>query len=143
MPYSLYRDLTAGGGALIKQVSHWDDNLFSGAQLAPGFEVPVVFKIDVHTEGRRMPTLFMVPAFVARKAFYDVLLAAGVDNVDAYPAVIRNTETGEELTDYVFLNVVGRVSCEDMSASEHRKIGPRINLIDRIVIERAKLPQTH
>ena len=143
MPYSIYRDLTAGGGALIDQISHWDDNLFSGSKLPPDFETPVAFEIDLDTEGRRMPTLFMTPAFVTRRAFHDALLAAGVNNVDAYPAVIQNTETGEEFTDYLFLNVVGRVRCADMAASEYKAIGPGINLIDRVVVEESKLPSVH
>lgn len=140
MPYTLYRDLTQGGGALIKQVSHWDDDLNSGAKLPATFETPVVFKLDVSSPGRRMPTLFMVPAFVTTQRFLDVLIAAGVDNVDAYPVVIRNPTTGEELTDYVFLNVVGRVACADLEASDSRELGPGVQLIDDLVVFAEKLP---
>lgn len=143
MPYSLYRDLTAGEGALIDQTSHWDINLFSGARLPPDLEVPVTFEIDLDSAGRRMPTLFMVPAFVARKAFYDAMVRAGVDNVDPYPALIRNSETGEAFTEYLFLNVIGRVAGADMEASEHQAIGPDMRLLDRITIARVKLPRAH
>ncbi|HUK20256.1 MAG TPA: DUF1629 domain-containing protein [Gemmatimonadales bacterium] len=143
MPYSLYRDLTAGGGALIDQTSHWDVNLFSGAKLPPDFEVPLTFEIDLDTEGRRMPTLFMVPALVARKPFFDALLRAGVDNVDAYATVISNTQTGERFTDYLFLNVVGRVAAADLAASAHRPLGGGMQLIDQITIPRDRLPQSH
>jgi hypothetical protein len=142
VPYSLYRNLT-GNGALIKKVSHWDVNLNKGVKLPPDFETPVVFKIDPSTPGREMPTLFAVPAFVARPAFHDALVAAGADNVDAYPAVIRDENAGRESTDYRFLNVVGVVSCADLAASDSRELGPGVRIVDRIVMERARVPRAH
>jgi hypothetical protein len=143
LPYSIYRDLTAGGGALIDQTSHWDVNLNTGTKLPASFEVPVEFEIDQDNQGRRMPTLFMVPTFVARKPFYDALVAAGVDNLDAYPTVIRDTATGNEWKDYLFLNVVGVVKCADLEASEYHEIGPDMRLMDRIAIQSDKVPTVH
>ena len=142
MPYSIYRNLT-GHGALIKKVSHWDVNLNKGVKLPADFETPVTFKVDQSTEGREMPTLFMVPTFVARRKFFDALVAAGVDNVDAYPAVIRDESAGKEWKDHLFLNVVGVVSCADLAASESHELGPDIRIVDRIVMERGKVPKAH
>jgi hypothetical protein len=143
VPYTIDRDLTAGGGALIDQVSHWDVNLFSGARLPATFKVPVEFSIDTDSEGRRMPTLFMVPAFVATRAFHEALLAAGVDNVEAYPAVITDPASGARTTDYVFLNVVGRVQCADLAGSETQEIGHGVTLIDRLAVKGDQLPEAH
>jgi hypothetical protein len=123
VPYSIYRDL-GGNGALIKKLSHWDVNLNKGGALPADFETPVEFKIDQSTPGREMPTLFVVPTFVVRRPFYDALVAAGVENVDAYPALIRDEPTGTEWKDYLFLNVVGVVKRSDLAASEARGTVP-------------------
>lgn len=142
MPFTVTR-LVAEDGALIDQVSHHDVRLNAGRKFKPGFAVPVEFEIDLDTEGRRMPTMFLVPAFVARKPFYESIVAGGVDNVDAYPALITNEETGERFDDYLLLNVVGKVACAHLEASSYEEIGPGMRMINRLVLDKTKLPDLH
>lgn len=126
-------------GALVDLGSHSLVNFASGVKLDPGFKEPVEFEVDLDLEGRRMPTFFTVPAFLAKRAFYEHLQAGGADNVDAYRALIQNGETGERWEDYVVLNIVGLVSCADMAASEYAELGPGINVIDEIVVDPARV----
>jgi hypothetical protein len=135
--------MVAEDGALIDQASHWDTNFISGRKFPADFPVPVTFDLDVDSEGRRMPTLFTVPAFVARRTFADVLKTAGVDNIDIYPAVISNSETGERIGDYVLINIVGTAACADLGASQTIELGEDLRMIDRPVLRQESLPDAH
>lgn len=142
MPYTLHR-LVAEDGAFIEQTSHWDTRFTSGARFAENFEVPVAFEVDVDIQGRRMPTLFTVPAFLAKRDFVDLLRRAGADNIDAYPTVIVNPETGETIRDYWLLNVIGMVSSVNLEASEYTELGPDLLVIDEIVLDDQRTTGAH
>lgn len=51
------------------------------------------------------------------KKLVNVLTGAGVDNIDLYPAILKNTVTGEEYPYYAF-NLIGLVSAVDFGASD-------------------------
>ncbi len=138
MPYVM-KSLLSGDEALIDLRSHWDTNFFRGAAFDPQFPVPVRFRIDIDSEGRRMPTLFTTPALVARGAFHDLLVSAGVDNVESYPAVIDNPESGEVHEDYRVLNIVGLLACADLGAQPGVELGPGIRVIDEPVLRKQAL----
>ncbi|MDQ3998541.1 MAG: hypothetical protein M3303_16140 [Gemmatimonadota bacterium] len=143
MPFTLHRRLT-GGGALLKKRSHVRDRLNAGFKLDADFAGPVKFVIDESTEGRRMPTLFTTPAFVTKRAFYEALLAGGVDNIDPYAVEIVDRATSQRFDDeYLFLNVVGRAECADLAASEYGEMGPDLRMINRLVLDGSKMPDTH
>jgi hypothetical protein len=139
MPYAIQR-LVADDGALVDRTSHHDVNFISGRRFPPDFPAPVTFDIDTDEEGRRLPTLFTVPVFLARREFLALLNDAGVDNVDAYPAVIRDPDTGRLIRDYLALNVVGLVASADLAASEYAELGPGLLAIDRVVLDPKRTP---
>jgi len=136
VPHLMKRRLT-GDGALLDLRSHWDTNFIGGRPFAPDFPTPVQFAIDTDSEGRRMPTLFTTPALLAVKPFADLLAAAGVDNVDVYPATILNPETGETIDDYVVLNIVGAIACADLEASSGVELAPGIRVLDEPVLRQS------
>lgn len=138
MPWLLKR-LFRGDGALVDLQSHWDTKFFSGHRLANPLGVPVELDIDLDSDGRRMPTFFTTPAFIARRAFFEWLRAAGVDNIEACPAIIRNRESGESFEDYLVLNILGRVSCADLGANPGVELGPGIRVLDEPVIVRSAM----
>jgi hypothetical protein len=135
--------LVAEDGALIDQTSHWDTNFISGRKFPPEFETPVTFDLDIDSEGRRLPTLFTVPVFVARRNFADTLRSAGVDNIDTYPAVITDPETGRQLTEYEVINILGTVACTDLGASATIELGEGLRMIDRPVLRGDAVPEAH
>jgi len=142
VPYVVYRGLVEES-ALLNQVSHLDQDLELGRKLPPDFPVPVEFEIDLTSSGRRMSSLFVMPSLLVQKRLHQTLLAAGVDNVDPYAAVIRNEETGEQWDDYVFLNIVGLVACAELAQSDYAELGPDINVIDKVAIKAERLPNLH
>lgn len=134
MPFYMTRRV-AEDGAMIDQTSHWEVDFFAGRRFEPDFESPVTFDLDTDIEGRRMPTFFTVPAFVAQREFASVLSSAGVDNIDIYPARIDDPETGATFTEYVLINIIGSLSVADLSASEVSELGPGMRMIDKIVLK--------
>lgn len=122
--------------AFLSQNSHWDTNFFGGEAFPADFAIPVQFEIDLDSDGRRMPTLFTTPALIVRREFHELLVGAGVDNLDAYPALIQNTESGEQIQDYVVLNILGNISAADLGANPGFELGPGIRVLDEPVLRR-------
>jgi hypothetical protein len=126
----LYTDYTAS----IYPISHEDYSLSMGKKMANDFPVPLRYEIDIEAFGPDeedvepdeddtaitspvMPTTFL-PEPLFRIDFVEALRAAGVSNMDTYPAVITNPETGEENNDYCGVNIIGLVACADLSLSK-------------------------
>jgi hypothetical protein len=134
MPFMMRRDI-ADDGAFIEQVSHEDLELNSGERLPDSFSGPVAFALDMEIEGGgTMPTLFDIPTFVAKNAFVELLRANGVDNIEVIPAEIANPETGQILTGYSYINVVGLIDALDLDRSDSQELGEDVRLIDRPVL---------
>ena len=65
------------------------------------------------------------------------LREAGVDNIDTYPALLRNTETGKTYP-YQAVNIVGLIAAADLSKSEWENFdgSPRFDTtFERLVID--------
>jgi hypothetical protein len=138
MPYLLYRRLTENS-ALLQQESHFDFDLESGKDLPTGCPEPVEFTIDTTSMGREMSLLFVMPAFLVKRDLFKFLTQAGVKNIFAYAAVIRNEETGERWDDYVFVNVIGLNACADLANSDYSEIG-NSKVIDQLAIKAGQVP---
>ncbi len=50
------------------------------------------------------------------RLLFDTLIKAGVDTLESFPAVLQNSETGEEF-DYLVYNIAAKLSREDLSES--------------------------
>ncbi|MDE2051575.1 MAG: hypothetical protein KGL45_12545 [Gammaproteobacteria bacterium] len=131
--YQMGRRVTSDGTIVYKR-SHRLFRLKTGAPLEAGFEPPLRLELDRELPHGRMPTFYESPALIARKAFHEDLLAAGVSNLQTVPVVIVNPEDGSQNHDYLLLNIVGRVRCADMRRSKHRSIGPGMNVVDKLVL---------
>jgi hypothetical protein len=71
--------------------------------------------------GTNMPDLFdtTIPLFSQR--LLQCLRSAGIDNIDAYPMLLRRKDTGELIEDYQAVNVIGCVDAVDLGASVYRR----------------------
>jgi hypothetical protein len=122
-------------GAVIQQASHSRIRLNLGRKLPAGTTGPIKFALDPEIEGGGvMPTLFDVPTLVARQSFVKLLQANGVDNLELMEASIENRVTGEVITDYLYVNVIGLVAAASVEHSETRELGENVRLIDNPVL---------
>jgi hypothetical protein len=84
-----------------------------------------------------------LPYLVFSPKLREALRSLGADNIEYYPATIRDAQTGETVTDYKIANIIGLVACLDWEHSRYEpnlKLADRIKRIDRLVIDEAKVP---
>jgi hypothetical protein len=88
----------------------------SGQRFSGPVPEPIEFSLlDTHND--RMLEMDNTEALLITKKLLGALREAGVDNLDAYDAVIRHEGAGTVTTDYVAVNVIGLVSAADLGAS--------------------------
>jgi len=85
-----------------------------------------------------MATLYLDPAVIATKTFYQDLTRLGIDNVEARQVVIQDNINNKTYDNYLLLNIIGRVSCANMEQSDYRTLGDGMNIINNLVIDSKK-----
>jgi hypothetical protein len=98
-------------------------SLITGAPLADDTPVPFRFTMEVDTDEDGEPQDPIMYSYIEADSLMETRLvetlrAAGVDNIQTFPAVITNPETDEEIESYVAANIVGLVSCANLEQSE-------------------------
>lgn len=84
---------------------------------------PLIFDFEIDEFDLNPGETWKMPAYNTEGPTMDVELiktiqGVGVDNIEVYPAVLVNSETGEEFHDWhAAVNVIGLVSCADIDAS--------------------------
>ena len=124
-----------------------EEDFTAGVRLAAG-SVPDPLEIDldpvepyVEEMGPAVPDVLDVSGLVLSERLYRTIVEFGVDNLDAYPAVLIDTETKERFTGYYAVNVVGLIAAADMqkSVATVQPGGPVIDVaFDQLVIDDAK-----
>jgi hypothetical protein len=107
------------------------------------FKGPLVCKLDEDFIEGKLPTFYTDPAVIGTKQFYNDLLKIGLDNIDVYPVIIRDEVNSKTIDNYVLMNILGRVSCADMDASDYDMLGDdesdNLNVINKLVIDSTKV----
>ena len=137
--YLMSRQMT-GNGTLLIQESH-DLIEFSTGHYFPkefSIEGPFVVSLDDRFINGDMATLYIIPAVISTKQFYNHLTSLGIDNIEVHPVIIKNEVEDTENHDYVLLNIIGRITCADMNQSEYSSLGDGMNIINKLVIDRSK-----
>lgn len=99
---------------------------------------PIEFSLDPTVHGD-MPTFFRNPYKIMKLDFLETLQKAGVDNIDTYAAVIRDTENDRIWENYAIANIVGVVDAADMDKSEYAGDSNMISvLFDSLAIDETK-----
>lgn len=96
----------------------------TGSAIPVPLETPVVFPTDntadhppCHFAGISIP--------VMSKLLVSALEIAGVDNMTLYEAILKNEDSGETWDDYYAVNILGRLACADLAASDYVELGRR------------------
>lgn len=123
---------------LLDQESHELIEFSTGHFLPKDFKGPLVVSLDEDFIDGEMATLYMDPAVIVKKQFCQKLMSLGIDNIELHPVIIQDNVRNREIHDYVFMNIIGRVSCADMTRSEYSELGDDMNIIDKLVIDTSK-----
>jgi hypothetical protein len=68
--------------------------------------------------GTEMADFFDTTIPLMSERLIKALMAAGVDNFDAYPMILQRSDTAEKRTDYKAMNFIGRIDAIDRAKSE-------------------------
>ena len=98
------------------------DNWVGGERWAVEVPEPLVFDIWEEDEGQMLP-MYKGPFPLMSDELVAALRECGVDNLDCYQAVIRETATGKEYNSYKAVNIIGVVRAADMAASNTVDLG--------------------
>jgi hypothetical protein len=91
---------------------------YGGVRLTEDFPVPLVYVLDPERLGN-IKAMYDDAAYpLMRDDLIEALQSVGVDNLQLFPAVIKDPTTGVEHTNYKAFNIVGVVAAADMEKSE-------------------------
>jgi len=118
----------------IDQVSHWDYSLTLGEIQPKDMVEPIEYEVDTEIGGTYLPTTFLSEPVFSKK-FIQELIACGVDNMDTYEVNIVNPETKKCIEGYQAVNIIGKIECADMDASECEKLIENQYVFRKLVIK--------
>ncbi len=117
-----------------------------GVRIKGTVQEPIRLELDPinYSDYVNMPVMTGIP-LVMREDLLSDMRAFGVDNIDAYSTILRDTQSGDEWTDYMLCNVIGLLDVFDMSASKlHPDSPPELAyLFNEIVIDENKAKGHH
>jgi len=111
---------------------------YSNNENGEPFKGPLICTLDEEFINGKMPTFYVDPALIGTKQFYQDLTEIGIDNIEVHPALIRDEVNNRNIEDYLLLNILGRISCAVMDASEYETLGDDMNIIHKLVIDGKK-----
>ena len=111
----------------------------TGRRFSSPIPTPVEVFLDPWYPGVMVP-MFDRGILLFSDAMIAALQEAGVDNLDCYPAVIKDTVKGITYKDYKAVNIIGIIACADLGKSKHTAFGdPLIDVdFDSLAIDEAK-----
>lgn len=120
--------ITNAAGELLVEIQNddevgevWDwtsGELFDEDELQ-SIPVPVHMNVEYYRGYQGLPNEMRdIGVSVMSARLSEALTAAGVDNIDYYPVILTNTETGETY-DYLAYNLVGKIAIADLVQSDY------------------------
>ena len=101
----------------VREVSEWNGPPWmTGQFIDRPVPHPFVFRIDPHYPGELLP-MYEGSILVMRDALIRKLQEAGVDNLQLFPALVRDEDKKQEYADFKAVNIVGLISCANMEES--------------------------
>jgi hypothetical protein len=114
-------------------------NFISGKVISEKIKTPLVFTTNAK-QGDAMVDFSKGSVTLMSKRFLEILQGAGVDNLQVFPAIVKSEEDETVWKDYFAVNVLGMISCADLSKSTYDEIMPGHYAFDELAIypEKAK-----
>ena len=103
----------------VSLLSEWNGPPWmTGARIDLDVPKPVMFELNPRYPGKLCP-MYESTIVLMSNALIAVLQAVGVDNLECFPALVRDRTRPEPISDYQAVNIVGLVACADMDASSY------------------------
>lgn len=98
-----------------------EQGILTGNIIDPSKLPPLVYEHNF-PKGEPVPHYLTGGTVLASKFFIDLIQSLGINNYQAFPAVLLNPETQEKRDDYCLFNVIGLLKAADLSASSYDEI---------------------
>ena len=103
--------------ASLKNIPQFEDVFWNTGSIVTKL-LPDPIAIDLYTdEGDAMVPMFNAGILVMSNHMINALLNSGVDNLQVFNAILRDKKNGKRYDDYSVVNIVGKVSCADLTKS--------------------------
>lgn len=128
MYYLLERDYPEPEPYRTKTIG-WNEDLDDGEfivgnYLKNSYDKPFEFELWEYEKGGNGHAEFYYDTFpIMSDYLINALQEAGVNNLQLFPAILRDLKKGIERTDYKVVNVVGKIKAVDMVKSEYIDMG--------------------
>ena|SRR5687768_16074699 len=126
----------------IPQFDHVESRM-SGQPLPAPVPEPVVIPIEDDGPGEPLE-MYELEALIMSGKLLRQLKSAGVDNLEAFRAILRG-DNGRTIDDYFIVNVVGAIACANLEESEYDPPTGRATInvwFDRLVIDEDRAGNT-
>ncbi|WP_188151030.1 imm11 family protein [Teredinibacter waterburyi] len=101
-----------------------DSEFIKGNYLTEKFDKPFEFELwEYEHNGNGMAEYFYEAFPVMSDELIQALKGAGVDNLQSYPAVLKDVSKNYIRTDYKVVNIFGTIAAADMEKSDYIDIG--------------------
>ena len=115
-----------------------DFDLMSGAAMSTQVVTPLVYTTNASKDDQICD--FMDSSFpLMSDRFLELVKKAGVNNLQVYPAVLKSLTDGSVWNNYFGVNILGLVSCADLSRSTYSELMPRHYAFDELAIDVSKI----
>jgi hypothetical protein len=109
----LFTDVIALGAIPeFEHVQSW----MSGQPLSAPVPEPITIDIDPDEPGSPLE-MYELEALIVSDRLLRALRSSGVDNLQSFRVTLRGPQSGRVIEDYHIVNIVGAVSCADLSES--------------------------
>lgn len=93
----------------------------NGKKITENVNNPIVINTTA-TIGEQMVDFRDGSILIMSKRFLELFKAAGVDNLQIFPVIIKSTTDGTVWEDYFAVNILTMISCADLSKSDYSEI---------------------
>ena len=121
----------------IDQISHWDYSLTLGEAQPKEMPEPIEYHVDTDIGGTYLPNTFLSEPIFS-KPFIQALLDCGIDNIQTHDVNIINPDTNQHIDGYQAVNIIGKIACADIDASECEKLTESQYVFRKLVIDSRK-----
>ncbi|MTI28902.1 hypothetical protein [Fulvivirga kasyanovii] len=116
--YLLRTDTYLDHGVTECPPCRYDTGFLRGVEVRKQSLPPMHFQVDFQKD-EAMPHFLDYTVPLASRSFLKVLKKIGIVNFQAFPAFVRNAETGQEWNDYYAFNVIGLLKCANLERSDY------------------------
>jgi len=112
-------------------------DLISGIKMTTAIETPLAYTTNAR-KGDKLRAFLDCSYTLMSSELLSLFKEAGVDNLQTFPAIVKSTEDGHIWDNYYGVNILGLISCADLSKSTYSELMPGCYEFEELAIDSSK-----